>query len=225
MRPSLLLAALLFASPLGAADGDTSATLTLGDFFDLKPGDPGFRPRLPAYDPEGPVLLIPDTRLWRVPLPTPTPTPVPEDPRVAEMELPRLPMRIQKPRESDVEKRPPFISRGRAPGVIATDRSRVLIVTGNSTLRYAIELTPTDAAGAVQGTTMRLLHGPSTDETIELPAGHWRLAITAWRPTAPQRAAAQEWVPFRLADELYELTIDEKVEQEFLRRLERRGNS
>src|SRR5690606_27271350 len=64
------------------AQDDPGTALNLSDIFETRPAQGGLLPGAGRYDPEGPMLVIPDTSLWRMPAEkaAPAPRPMPELP-------------------------------------------------------------------------------------------------------------------------------------------------
>ena len=172
------LAFLTVALPVIA---ETTGTLRLTDLFALPPAVAARGGGQVGYDPAGPVLVVPDVNLWRLPKPTPTPapTPIPEPLPFGMRTLPAVPMIRQDAADPLLQesKQPGLRLLGRLTDASLRGRAQVGLANTFTQLLLEARLTPLGADNRTAGDPMVTLLEPGGVETFSIPAGTWRVEL------------------------------------------------
>ena len=179
LRITLPLA--LFAAAAIPVRADTSETLRLTDLFALPPAVAARGGGEAGYDPAGPVLVVPDVNLWRLPKPTPTPapTPIPEPLPFGMRTLPAVPMIRQNAVDPLVQesKLPGLRLVGRLPDLALRGRAQIGLANTFTQLLLEARLTPLGADNRTSGDPFVTLLEPGGIETFSIPEGTWRVEL------------------------------------------------
>lgn len=187
---TVLTLALVFQ--LHAAATPTTGSLRLGDLFSAPTVVQPWRGGDLSFDPNGPVILVPDASAWRLPPPTPTPTPEAAWIPPEGLDLPSFSM-LPNPELS-------FLTSLRQPalefqGIEFTQsfpgEAEITFETGFSQLRVEYRLVNEGNPDA----PLVFYHAPRSAEKFRVPAGRWHLEWRAWRREEPLREVRRVFPP------------------------------
>jgi hypothetical protein len=198
-------------------DDSTSGTLRLVDVVDIRPGKEGSFVSGPGrYNPKGPILVIPDTSTWRIPLPDPTP--VVSEATEEFYDLPRLPLLITKerPEKNDLD-RDAFQYHGLSTLPDGKYMARITLNTPYRQLCSEYWIYRRLAKDEPDELVLVVSHGPVTREGFFLDPGEYRLERRVWRGDLPGVFLEEHYRHQRLRPSgNYEWSPEQRDEQELI---------